>query len=97
MNQDANKSNLKIFFIKLTAIALATVIVISLIYNLIFAEKLEILNKFLSLSSKENIELIKTKARIEIEKGINKKNLFSNEDKKLLYEFLLQYSVFITI
>ena len=72
MNQDANKSNLKIFFIKLTSIALATVVVVSLIYNLIFAEKFEILNKFLSLSNKENIELIKNKARVEIEKGINR-------------------------
>ena len=90
MNQDANKSNLKIFFIKLTSIALATVVVVSLIYNLIFAEKFEILNKFLSLSNKENIELIKNKARVEIEKGINKEKLFSDEDKKLLYKFYLK-------
>ncbi len=90
MNQDTNKSNLKIFFIKLTAIALTIVIVISLIYNLIFADKLESLNKFLSLSNKENIEHMKNKVRIEIEKGINKEKLFNDEDKKLLYKFYLK-------
>ena len=38
MNQD-NKSNLKIFFIKLVAITFAIIVVINVTYNLIFADR----------------------------------------------------------
>ena len=89
MNQD-NKSNLKIFFIKLVAITFAIIVVINVTYNLIFAEKLENINKLLSLSDKENIELVKDKIRLEIKKGLVKDKILNEEDKKLLYDLYIK-------
>ena len=40
MTPENNKSNLKIFFIKLIAISLSIIVIINMTYNLIFAEKL---------------------------------------------------------
>ena len=59
MNYDKNKSNLKIFFIKLICITFSVIIIINITYNLIFADKLENLNKLLSINNKESIEQIK--------------------------------------
>ena len=89
MNQD-NKSNLKIFFIKLAAITFAIIVVINVTYNLIFAEKLENINKLLSLSDKENIESVKDKIRLEIKKGLLKDKIMNEEDKVLFYKFYLK-------
>ena len=86
MNRDKNKSNLKIFFIKLICITLSIIIIINLTYNLIFADKLENLNNFLSINNKESIEQIKNKIRIEIRKGLAKDNILNQEDKILLYK-----------
>ena len=69
MSQDSSKNNLKIFFIKLICITLSIIVIINLTYNLIFADKLENLNNFLSINNKESIEQIKNKIRIEIRKG----------------------------
>ena len=49
MNQN-NKTYLKRFFIKLTAITFAIIVIINVTYNLIFAEKFENINKLLSLN-----------------------------------------------
>ena len=84
MNQN-NKTDLKRFFIKLAAITFAIIVIINVTYNLIFAEKLENINKLLSLNNKENIELIKDKIRLEIKKG-----LLKEEDKVLFYKFYLK-------
>ena len=85
MNYNKNKSNLKIFFIKLICITLSVIIIINITYNLIFADKLENLNNFLSINNKESIEQIKNKIRIEIRKGLAKDNILNQEDKILLY------------
>ena len=61
MNQNNNKTDLKIFFIKLFAITFSIIIIINITYNLIFAEKFENINKLLSLNNKESIELVKDK------------------------------------
>ena len=53
MNQ-SNKSDLKRFCIKLAAVTFAVIIIINVTYNLIFAEKLETLEKILSINDKEN-------------------------------------------
>ena len=90
MASDNNQSNLKIFFIKLIAITFAIIVVINVTYNLIFAEKLENINKLLSLSDKENIELVKDKIRLEIEKGLRKDKIMNEEDKVLFYKFYLK-------
>ena len=84
MNKNNNNSGLKKFFIKLLAITLAIIIVINITYNLIFADKLEMVNMLLSLNKKENIEKMKDKVRLEINKGLNKDQMISDDDKKLL-------------
>ena len=84
MNKNNNNSSLKKFFIKLLAITLAIIIVINITYNLIFADKLEMVNMLLSLNKKENIEKMKDKVRLEINKGLNKDQMISDDDKKLL-------------
>ena len=44
----------------------------------------------MSLNNKENIDVMKDKIRLEIEKGLNKDNIFSEEDKVLLYKLYLK-------
>ena len=89
MNQN-NKTNLKGFFIKLTAITFAIIVVINVTYNLIFAEKLESINKLLSLNNKENIELKKDKIRLEMKRSLLKEKIINEEDKVLFYKFYLK-------
>jgi len=90
MNEDNDKSNLKKFFIKLIAITFSIIIIINITYNLIFAEKLENINKLLSLSDKESVELIKNKIRSEMKKGLLKDKIINDEDKILFYDFYLK-------
>ena len=88
MNQD-NKTDLKRFIIKLAAVTFA-IIIINVTYNLIFAEKLESINKLLSLNNKENIELIKDKIRLEMKRSLLKEKIINEEDKVLFYKFYLK-------
>ncbi len=90
MSSSNNQNDLKKFFIKLIAITFAIIVVINVTYNLIFAEKLENINKLLSLSDKENIELVKNKIRSEIEKGLRKDRIMNEEDKMLFYKLYLK-------
>ena len=90
MSSSNNQNDLKNFFIKLIAITFAIIVVINVTYNLIFAEKLENINKLLSLSDKENIELVKDKIRLEIEKGLRKDKIMNEEDKVLFYKLYLK-------
>ncbi len=90
MDNRNNQSDIKFFFIKLIAITFAIIVVINVTYNLIFAEKFENINKLLSLSDKENIELVKDKIRLEIEKGLRKDKIMNEEDKVLFYKFYLK-------
>jgi len=90
MNQNNNKSDLKKFFIKLIAIVFAVIIIINVSYNLIFAEKLETINKLFNLSDKENSKQIKDKIRSEIRSGLDKDKILNEEDKMLLYKFYLK-------
>ena len=90
MSKDNNKTDLKKFFIKLFAIALAIVIVINITYNLIFARQFENINKLLSLNNKESIELIKDKIRLEIKEGLSRDKIINDEDKMLFYKFYLK-------
>ena len=90
MNQNNEKADLKKFFIKLIAVILGVIIVINVSYNLIFAEKLETINKLFNLNDKENIELIKDKIRLEIRSGLDKDKILNEEDKILLYKLYLK-------
>ena len=88
MSQD-NKSNLKKFFIKLAAITLSIIIIINITYNLIFADKIESINKLFSLN-KDTVEIIKDKIRLEIKSGLTKDKIINDKDKVLLYKFYLK-------
>ena len=84
MSKNKNPNNLKTFFIKLISITFAIIVIINVTYNLILADKLENINSLLQLNKKENIELVKNKVRLEIEKGIKKDKILNEEDKILV-------------
>ena len=90
MTPKNNKPNLKIFFVKLVAISLAIIIITNVTYNLIFADKLDMINKLLTLNEKENIEKVKDKIKLEIEKGLSKEKILKKEDAKLLKKFYIK-------
>jgi len=89
-NPDNSKKDLKIFFIKLISISIVVVIVINLIFNLIFAERLEKIDKILLLNESQYRNEIKDKIREELTKGLDKENAISEEDKVLLYKLYLK-------
>ena len=89
-NKFKSQKTLKIFFIKLISILIAVVIAINLIFNLIFAERLEKIDKILLLNKSEFREEMKMKIRKELNKGLNKENSITEEDKILLYKFYLK-------
>ena len=90
MNPNNDKDSLKRFFIKLISITFSIIVIINVTYNLIFAEKLETLEKILSINDKENIDQIKDKVRKEIKKGLLKEKIFNDDDRILLKEFYLK-------
>ena len=92
MTQDTpNKSqNLKTFFVKLISIVLAIIITINILYNLILSERLEKIDRILLLNNDQYREMIKDKIRKELQDGLEKENMVSVEDKKLLYKIYLK-------
>ena len=90
MSNNQNQTDLKKFIIKLIAITFAIIIIINVTYNLIFADKLENINKILLLNKKENIESIKDKIRSELKQGLGKDKIINDEDKLLIYKFYLK-------
>ena len=87
MSLGKNNKDIKIFLIKLASITIAVILVINISFNLIFADKMEKINLILSLNEKENIEKIKDKIRLEINKGLEKDEILNNKDKMLLIKF----------
>ena len=85
-----NKNDLKKFFIKLVSITFVAIIAFNIIFNLIFAERLEKIDKILTLNKKDNREEIINKLRAEIKKGLNKENILSQEDKMLIYDLYIK-------
>ena len=90
MSREDNKADLKRFFIKLIAITFSIIVIINITFNLIFEEKLEKINKLLTLGDKEKIEQVKDKIRSEIRKGLNKDKILNEEDKILLRKLYLK-------
>ena len=80
------KENLRPFFIKLFAISIAVIIIINLLFNIILGERLEKIDKIISLSDSSTRNEIKLKIRSELNKGLDKENIFSKEDKVLIYK-----------
>ena len=95
MNENINdgskpRKNLKIFFIKLISISIAMVVIINLVFNLIFAERLEKIDKILLLGKSQFRHEMKDKIRKELYDGLEKEHMLSIEDKKLLYKLHLK-------
>ena len=84
------KSDLKKFFIKLISVTLAIIVVLNVVYNLFLAERLENIDKILSLTDRENKTFIKDKIRNEIERSLKKEKILNQEDKLLLYKFYIK-------
>tara|TARA_B100001013_G_C24514428_1_gene404356 strand:- start:152 stop:475 length:324 start_codon:yes stop_codon:yes gene_type:complete len=84
------KNNYKPFFIKLASISITIVIVINLLFNLIFAERLEKIDKILLLDKSKIRSEFKDKLRNELSKGLKKDNMIAEEDKILLYKLYLK-------
>ena len=81
-NKDMKQRGYKSFFVKLAAISIAIVVVINLLFNLIFSERLEKMDKIFSLD--------RNKIRSELSKGLNKENMIAEEDKIILYKIYLK-------
>ena len=80
------KENLRPFFIKLFAISIAIIIIINLIFNILLGERLEKIDKIISLGDSSTRNDVKLKIRSELNKGLDKENIFSKEDKVLIYK-----------
>jgi len=85
-NKIESQKSLKTFFIKLASVAIITVIAFNLLFNLIFAERLEKLDKILLLDRSAVRNDIKDKIRNELNDGLDKENIISEDDKILLYK-----------
>ena len=90
MSDNKNQTDIKKFIIKLAAVTFAIIIIINVTYNLIFADKLENINKILLLNKKENIDSIKNKIRLELKQGLEKDRILNDEDRLLIYKFYLK-------
>ena len=95
MNENNNielssKKSLKIFFIKLISISVAIIIIFNLIFNLIFAERLDLIDKILMLDKSQGRNEIKDKIRSELTEGLKKENMIAEEDKILLYKIYIK-------
>jgi len=90
LNTPNKNQNLKTFFVKLISIVLAIIITINILYNLILSERLEKIDRILLLNNDQYRETIKDKIRKELQDGLEKDNMISVEDKKLLYKIYLK-------
>ena len=84
------QNNIKLFFIKLISISIAVLIIVNLIFNIIFAERLEKIDKILLLNKSQFRHEIKEKITSELTDNLNKENMLYEEDKILLYKIYLK-------
>ena len=89
-NKKISQNNIKSFLIKLISVSIASVIVVNIIFNLIFAEKLEKIDKILLLDDRQFRNEMKEKLRNELTDGLNKEHMIAEEDKILLYKIYLK-------
>ena len=84
------QNNLKSFFIKLISITIAIILIINVVYNLFLADKMEALNKLISLDKSKFRSELRDKVRNEIRDGLEKENILNEEDKVLLYKLYIK-------
>ena len=90
INKSKPEKSLKNFYIKLISVSVAVIIIINLLFNMIFAERLEKIDKILLLDKDKFRNEIKQKIRKELTDGLQKENSISEEDKILLYKLYLK-------
>ena len=85
-----SQSKMKLFLIKLVLASIVFVIVVNLLFNLIFAERLEKIDKILLLNKSMFRNEMKEKIRNELTDGLNKEHMIAEEDKILMYKIYLK-------
>lgn len=78
--------NIKNFIIKLIAITISIIIIINILFNVLLGERLDKIDNIISLSDSNTREKMKNKIREELESGLDKEKIFSNQDKILIYK-----------
>ena len=86
MDNNTNPKNLKIFFIKLISIFIATIIAINVLFNLIISNKMESFDILFSLTELENRRDYGNKLRDNLNELLKKDDIIKEEDKILLYK-----------
>ena len=86
MENNTNPKNLKIFFIKLISIFIATIIAINVLFNLIISDKMKSFDILFSLNELENRRDYGNKLRNNLNELLKKDDIIKEEDKILLYK-----------
>jgi hypothetical protein len=84
--QENRPNNLKSFFIKLTSISFAIIIIINVIFNLILGDRIEKIDKILSIFEMKERKNLKDEFMSELNKNLQKKNMIDKEDKIILFK-----------
>ena len=84
------QENIKTFIIKLVAITISIIVIINILFNVLLGERLEKIDKIISLNDSQNRKEIKIKLREEINRGLEKDQIFSKDDKILIYKLYLK-------
>ena len=85
-NKKTLQSSLKPFLIKLISVSLAVIVVISILFNMIFAERLEKFDRVFSIGRSDIRYDLQEKIRNELNDSLSKENILYEEDKILLYK-----------
>ena len=86
-NSESNsQKSLKSFFIKLISVSIASIIVIIFIFNIIFAERLEKIDRIFMIGRSDIRYDLQEKIRNELNDSLSKENILYEEDKILLYK-----------
>ena len=91
MDNNTNHKNLKIFFIKLISIFIATIIAINVLFNLIISDKMKSFDILFSLSELENRRDYGNKLRDNLNELLKKDDIIKEEDKILLYKLYQKF------
>lgn len=78
---------MKTFFYKSILVFVLFILAIHFSFGLI---KKELKNEYINLISKESVENIKNKIRDELKDGIEKEELISSDDAKLLNDYFIK-------
>ncbi len=89
-NNRIPQNNIKLFLIKLVLASIVFVIVVNLLFNLMFAERLEKVDKILMLNRSKHRNEMKEKIRNELTDGLKKEQMIAEEDKILMYKIYLK-------